>query len=215
MAVEKTVISRGKAKGDSYYNRVAQNYEAKRTQQSWWHVEQDAMQELLAELPRGLEVVDIPFGTGRFVPFYQDNGYRVAGLDASADMIAAAQTALGDRFEGLDVRVGDAGALPFADKSFDLLVSTRFLRDIVVFSDAKKILREFARVTKTYAIIQLGHHRHEGFEPSDDVPMGGWLSAEAVSDLLAENGFRIIEKRHVLSHDKEENDVYHFLCKVT
>jgi SAM-dependent methyltransferase len=109
MAVEKTVISRGKAKGDSYYNRVAQNYEAKRTQQSWWHVEQDAMQELLAELPRGLEVVDIPFGTGRFVPFYQDNGYRVAGLDASADMIAAAQTALGDRFEGLDVRVGPFG----------------------------------------------------------------------------------------------------------
>ena len=87
------------------------------------------------------------------------------------------------------------------------------LRDIIVFRKAKEILKEFARVTSRFAIIQLGHNRSEGFVPDDDVPMGGWLSEHDIVALLKDSGFEVLEKRLVLRHDKEGNDVYHFLCK--
>ena len=170
------VVSKGRPKGDTYYKEIASKYEEKRKKQAWWYVEQDQMAQLLDQLPDGMSVVDIPFGTGRFVPMYRKKGFEIAGLDASEDMISTAQKILGSDFDGIDARVGDAAALPFKDKEFDLLVSTRFLRDIVVFSVAKDILREFARITKKYAIIQLGHNRTTGFTPHENSPMGGWLS---------------------------------------
>ncbi|MGB0966705.1 MAG: class I SAM-dependent methyltransferase [Halocynthiibacter sp.] len=210
---KKTTVLRGKPKGDSYYDDVARNYEVKRQKQAWWHVEQDEMQDLLSKLPDNLSVVDIPFGTGRFVPMYKEKGFTVSGLDASGDMISTAKKILGEDFTGVDARVGDAAALPFKDQEFDLLVSTRFLRDIVVYSVAKKILREFSRVTKQYAIIQLGHNREEGFIPDEDTPMGGSLSEKDTYKLLKDNRFEVIEKRLVLRHDEEGTDIYHFLCK--
>ncbi|MBL6638332.1 MAG: class I SAM-dependent methyltransferase [Planktomarina sp.] len=129
---------------------------------------------------------------------YRKKGFKIAGLDASEDMILTAQNILGSDFDGIDTRVGDAASLPFKDKEFDLLVSTRFLRDIVTFSVAKEILREFARITKKYAIIQLGHNRKTGFVPDENSPMGGWLSEKDLTKLLNSYGFEVVEKRLVL-----------------
>lgn len=213
MEAKKIEISRGKPKGDTYYDSIARNYEVKRKKQAWWHVEQDEMKSLLSELPDGLHVVDIPFGTGRFVPMYLEKGFHVSGLDASGDMISTAKKILGDDFRSVDARVGDAASLPYQDEEFDLLVSTRFLRDIVVYRTAKEILREFSRVTKRYAIIQLGQNRQEGFVPDEGTPMGGSLSEADIYQLLKVNRFEVIEKRLVLSHNKEGTDIYHFLCK--
>lgn len=213
MTQEKQIIKAGKPKGDTYYQRVAKNYEVKRRKQDWWHVEQEQMQELLATLPNGLSVVDIPFGTGRFVPLYREKGFKIAGLDASSDMIGTAKDILGEAFEGVDARVGDAADLPFKDGAFDLLVSTRFLRDIVTFRHAKAILQEFSRVTSQYAIIQLGHNRKGGFVPDEDVPMGGWLSESDTLALLKDHGFEVLQKRPVLKRDDDGTDVFHFLCQ--
>lgn len=213
MTQEKQIIKAGKPKGDTYYKKVAAKYEVKRRKQDWWHVEQEQMQQLLDQLPDGLSVVDIPFGTGRFVPLYREKGYRIAGLDASSDMIETAKSILGDAFTGIDARIGDAADLPFKDGEFDLLVSTRFLRDIVTFRHAKTILKEFARVTDRYAIIQLGHNRKGGFAPDEDVPMGGWLSEADTVALLSDYGFKVLDKRLVLKRDDDGTDVFHFLCQ--
>ena len=208
------IVAKGRPKGDTYYKDIASNYEKKRKKQAWWHVEQEQMAQLLDQLPDGMSVVDIPFGTGRFVPMYRKKGFKISGLDASEDMISTAQKTLGSDFDGIDARVGDAASLPFKDKEFDLLVSTRFLRDIVVFSVAKEILREFARVTKKYAIIQLGHNRKKGFTPHENSPMGGWLSEKELTKLLNGYGFEVVEKRLVLEHNEEGTDIYHILCKM-
>lgn len=213
VADNKTVVSGGKPKGDTYYEDIARNYEVKRQKQAWWHVEHQEMKDLLTQVPDGLSVVDIPFGTGRFVPLYREKGFKISGLDASGDMISTAKKILGDDFTGVDARVGDAAKLPFDDEAFDLLVSTRFLRDIVTFKVAKAILKEFSRVTKSHAVIQLGHNRKDGFTPAEDSPMGGSLSEKDTLRLLKENRFEVIDKRLVLEHDKQGNDVYHFLCK--
>lgn len=202
-------------KGDTYYDRRAQNYDKRRNKQEWWHVEQREMKSLLETLPRGLKVVDIPFGTGRFVPYYAELGYDIYGLDSSDHMIGAAKSALGDLFDGCTTSVGDAADLPFADGEFDLLVSTRFLRDIIVFSHAKRTLAEFARVTSKYAIIQLGNAAKGHEMPADDEIMSSKMSMAAVDEMLIEHGLTPVERRLVKSDDGAEGEIHHILCKKT
>lgn len=199
-------------KGDSYYKGRAQNYNKKRLKQEWWHVEQKEMEELLASLPRNLSVVDIPFGTGRFVPFYDKFGYTISGLDSSSAMIEAARASLGALYDKCSCTVGDAMDLPYKDGAFDLVVSTRFLRDIVTFGMAKKMLAEMARVTSKYAIIQLGNDFKTGRTPNDDEVMGGCFSKAGIDKLLKDNGLKAMERRLVLS-EPEIGEIYHILCE--
>jgi len=199
-------------KGDTYYKGRADNYNKKRLKQDWWHVEQKEMEALLETLPRNLSVVDIPFGTGRFVPFYDKFGYKIAGLDASADMIGAARASLGALYEKCSCTVGDAMELPYKDGAFDLVVSTRFLRDIVTFGMAKTMLAEMARVTSKYAIIQLGNNFDEGRTPGDDEVMGGNLSKAGIEKMLKANGLKVKDRRLVLA-EPEIGEIHHFLCE--
>ena len=200
-------------KGDTYYNERADNYEKRRKKQGWWHVEQEHMQALLDMLPRGLSVVDIPFGTGRFGPYYAERGYKISGLDSSGHRIDAARRALGGLFDDCHCSIGDAARLPFEDEKFDLLVSTRFLRDIVTYDVAKRALAEFSRVTKKYAIIQLGQNPNGDTPLTDADVMAGKMSEEKVTQLLADNKLRVTERR--LVKDDEEGHIYHLLCEKT
>lgn len=210
---DKQIVSRGKPKGDIYYDNVASNYEVRRQKQAWWHVEHKEMKSLLSTLPDGLSVVDVPFGTGRFVKLYREKNFDISGLDASGHMISTAKDILGDDFTGIDARIGSAMNLPFADEQFDLVVSTRFLSDIIVYRDAKKVISEFSRVTKKYAIIQLGQNRGEGFIPGEDSPMGGLMSETDVAEMLEGFNLRILDARLVLEKDADSADMYHFLCE--
>lgn len=198
-------------KGDTYYNDRADNYEKRRKKQGWWHVEQEGMLALLDMLPQGLSVVDIPFGTGRFVPYYVERGYKISGLDSSGHMIDAARRSLGALFDHCHCSIGDAARLPFEDERFDLLVSTRFLRDIITYDVAKRALAEFSRVTKKYAIIQLGQNANGDTPLTDADVMAGKMSEEKVTQLLADNKFRIMERR--LVKDDEEGLIHHILCE--
>ncbi len=203
-----------KVKGDRYYGKTAKNYETIRTKQGWWGVEQKEMQSLLDELPKGLSVVDIPFGTGRFVPYYLERGYKVFGLDSSDEMMAQAHEILGDKMKGVGTFRGFSTDLPFEDGQFDLLVSTRFLRDIITFGDAKKTLAEFARVTKSYAILQIGVRLEEPFRtPGDDEKMGSEMSLVQTSQLLESYGFLIKDSRFVKGVGDKSSEIRHFLCE--
>lgn len=209
-----------KVKGDTYYGRVAENYETRRRKQAWWDVEQTEMktllETLLETLPKRLRVLDVPFGTGRFVPFYKERGFNISGLDASDEMIAQAERLLGPAFRGCKTRTGSAMDLPYEDGAFDLLVSTRFLRDIVTYADARRALREFARVTRRFAIVQLGQSIDGTSRPvAEDAPMGSHFSGAAVDDLLAVNGFAV-RARALVKHDPDQNsEIHHILCEKT
>src|SRR5688572_9163480 len=85
-----------KPKGNQYYGDIADSYLEIREKQEKWQVEQRIMRELLADIPSGLKVLDVPFGTGRFVPFYLEKKMTVHGVDISQDMVCAAEKALGD-----------------------------------------------------------------------------------------------------------------------
>ena len=202
-----------RAKGDRYYGKKAERYETRRKKQAWWHVEQNEMRDLLSGLPNGLSVIDIPFGTGRFVPYYLEKNFKVAGLDASQDMIESARNILGDDIDRCETRVGSAMDLPYEDNEFDLLVSTRFLRDIIVFGDAKRALNEFVRVTRQFLIIQLGEAISGGRTPSDDETWGSSMSSEANEALLKDVGLEILDKRLVKNDAEENSHIHHVLCR--
>ena len=69
----------------------------------------------------GDRVLDLACGSGLALELASLRGATVAGIDASARLIAIAR----DRLPGGDVRVGDMHELPWEDHSFDVVTSFR------------------------------------------------------------------------------------------
>ncbi len=67
----------------------------------------------------GTELVDVACGSGLAVHLAQDRGATVAGIDASAELVAIARA----RSAGADLRLGSMFELPWPDASFDAAVS--------------------------------------------------------------------------------------------
>lgn len=202
--------------GDTYYGDTAHNYLQLRAQQQHWQLEQAAIEALAARFPEGTRVLDVPFGTGRFVPFYLAKGMVVYGLDASEDMLALARKSLGDKYYMCNVQMGDAIRLPYQDNFFDLVVCVRFLSHVVSFSVAKAVLGEIWRVTRSHALLQFRVRRED--VPSTRPPrpfeaMGDRLSQDALVRLLNVYPF-VVETIRPL----ERRNTYYravFLCSKT
>jgi ubiquinone/menaquinone biosynthesis C-methylase UbiE len=104
--------------------------------------------EILGRDQRGLALLDIACGTGRFLSFVKDNYPRlpVAGLDLSPDYLAWARRLLA-RFGGVDLFRANAEALPLADASQDI-VSVIFLFHELPGQVRRHVVAEIARVLK-------------------------------------------------------------------
>ena len=104
-------------------------------------------------------VLDVATGTGLVAEALLARGFRVTGLDQSAEMLALARKRFGDRVELVEA---SADALPFPDASFDHLTFTYLLRYV---DDPAATMRELARVVRpggTVAMLEF------------DVPRGVW-----------------------------------------
>ncbi len=67
----------------------------------------------------GIEILDLACGSGLSVRLADATGARAAGIDASSELIEVARC----RTPGADLRVGSMFELPWADASFDAVVS--------------------------------------------------------------------------------------------
>lgn len=76
---------------------------------------------------RGLRILDVGSGDGVLATRLAQDGARVTGLDASADMIAAARRRAEAAGVEIDLVEGDAGGLPFPAGHFDRVVSVATL----------------------------------------------------------------------------------------
>ncbi len=93
-------------------------------------------------------VLDVPVGTGRMAKRMGARGLDVTGLDASEDMLAVARSAnAAQAYE-----TGRAEDLPFADRSFDAVVSVRLFGHLPTGAKAE-VLKEFRRVARDGAIV--------------------------------------------------------------
>ena len=135
---------------EKYKGEVAHGYDAKREKQAKWHEENRIMRELLADLPRGSSVVDVPVGTGRFIPLYEELGFRVLGLDISDDMLReAAQKAKSD---DTYLRIGNAIELDLPDNTCDVAVCVRLFRWITP-EEVVKVLQGLQRIATKRVIF--------------------------------------------------------------
>src|SRR5688572_6901742 len=76
--------------------------------------------EWLAARARG-RVLEVGVGTGRNLPLYAADG-SVTGIELSPAMLAIARRRAAGLGLDVDLRTGDAQALPFGDESFDTVV---------------------------------------------------------------------------------------------
>lgn len=137
-------------KSTKWYQRknVAEKYDEKRFQRGGMVLDYKEKEIVLSLVePDGKKVLDIATGTGRFAEMLVENGAEVVGLDASSEMLTKGKA---------DYLVGDALHLPFADNSFDITISMRFLH-LLKPQLIDEFVTEVKRVTKEKFVFESLH----------------------------------------------------------
>ena len=155
-------IQNPKAHGaDKYHGAVAEGYDAKREDSPKWKAEQRIIEDMLGDLPAETKVLDVPIGTGRFIEFYREKGFKVLGVDRSDDMLRVASDKVGDA-QNITLLTGDILKLNMlGDKSFDVALMVRLTRWLSP-EDCTKAIHELARVTRKRIVFttRLRHATH-------------------------------------------------------
>lgn len=132
------------------FDRIASKYDETRGYPD------EVMDEILSGLERvlrkGLPILDVGVGTGRFAHPLQARGFMVVGVDVSQKMMAIAKD------KGTENLVcGDACLLPFVDKAFSHSMSVHVMH---LISSWKCALAEIARVT-TESFVSVAFEKEE------------------------------------------------------
>lgn len=100
----------------------------------------------VAKVRPGERVLDLATGTGITAIAARERGAKVVGVDLTPELVAIARSKAADAgFSDIDFQEGDAEALPFADASFDVVLSTC---GHMFAPDQPKVAAELARVTR-------------------------------------------------------------------
>jgi ubiquinone/menaquinone biosynthesis C-methylase UbiE len=145
-----------------YRGKKAATYEAVRSKQRRWSLENRAVAKLLPA--DCISVLDCPVGTGRFLPLYADRGIPVVqGVDVSDEMLALARHKVAramrvykkQKLSGMiALERGYADALRWSDHSFDVVVCVRFL-DLIEELSMRQVVREACRVAQRAVILTI------------------------------------------------------------
>jgi ubiquinone/menaquinone biosynthesis C-methylase UbiE len=130
-----------------YYDAFAADYERERG-----HNDPGGYHELLDELEagyvrrfgQGRDVLEVGCGTGLILLRLREFARQARGVDLSPGMLEKAKQ------RGLDVSLGSATALPFADNLFDVTCSFKVLAHVPEIETA---LAEMARVTRPGGMV--------------------------------------------------------------
>ena len=108
---------------------------------------------VLEHCPRG-KGLDVGCGTGRLAGRLARAGYSMAGVDPSEGMLEVL------RAHAPEVRaqVASGTALPFADASFDLVLSVAVLHHIADAGEVRRTLAEMVRVTRPGGRVLVWDH---------------------------------------------------------
>jgi len=103
----------------------------------------------------GVSVADVGCGSGIFCGMAAGRGARVGGVDAAEALIAIAR----ERVPEGDFRVGEMEALPYPDRSFDLVTGFSAFQ---FAADPAGAVREASRVSRTGKVVMavFGDPRH-------------------------------------------------------
>ena len=167
-------------RGDAFnYDDVAERY-VRQVDTNPYNAEYERP-ALLALLPpvAGRDVLDAGCGAGWYAERLVDAGARVTGVDASAAMVGHARRRVGDR---VAFHVHDLAApLPFADASFDVVLSAlvlHYLRDLA------PTLAEFRRVLRPDGTLVFSTHHpcHEAVRLASEGHDVDYFATEPVEE---------------------------------
>ncbi len=99
------------------------------------------LDSLLPSVGTGKRLLDVGCGTGHHMARMRARGFDASGVDGSPEMLAFAR----QNNPGSDIRPSDVDTLPFADASFDVVMSIEVLRYV---PDPHGAIREMARVLR-------------------------------------------------------------------
>lgn len=141
-------------------------------------------------LPEGnnKRLLDVGCNWGRWTVAAARKGYKSVGLDPSIDAVLAARRVANQMSVDVDLLVGDARFLPFADDSFETVFCYSVLQHFSK-ENARISLDEVARVLKKegtsliqmpnkYGIRQYQQHRRRGFTEGEGFEVRYWTPAE-------------------------------------
>lgn len=98
----------------------------------------------------GRPILDVGTGTGRAALLFARGGAVVTAVDASEEMLAEARRRAAEENAAIRFQIGDAHALDFSDRSYDVVVS---LRVIMHAPEWRRCLAEFCRVADRLVIF--------------------------------------------------------------
>jgi len=121
------------------WQRVANKYDS-----TWSRSTRQFIPPLLdlAEVAAGMKILDVGCGPGYVAAAAAERAAEVTGLDFSSEMVSIAKTL----FPRLSFQVGDAQQLPFADASFDRVLTSFALLHV---SDPERACAEACRVLRS------------------------------------------------------------------
>ncbi len=103
------------------------------------------------DLKKCESVLDIGCGTGALYKALHDRGIKVTGVETSRGMLSQARRKLAD-IEARCLEVRPGGSLPFADRSFDLVI-TSYVAHGLEKDDRLVFYREMQRLAKKMVIV--------------------------------------------------------------
>lgn len=120
----------------------------------------------VARIRPGERVLDLATGTGITAIAARERGAQVTGVDLTPELVSVARSKASNAgFSDIDFQEGDAEALPFADATFDVVVSTC---GHMFAPDQPKVAAELARVTRPGGRVVFLAWTPEG-------GLGGWF----------------------------------------
>jgi SAM-dependent methyltransferase len=100
---------------------------------------------------RGARILDIGSAAGDNAIGLKARGYSVTTLEIDPNLVARFRAR--PESEGIDIREGDATAMPYADDSFDGAILLEVIEHV---PDTTRLLQEIKRVLKPGAILCIG-----------------------------------------------------------
>jgi ubiquinone/menaquinone biosynthesis C-methylase UbiE len=146
----------------------------------------------LARVQPGEQVLDVGCGTGTLALNVQrrvGTGGQVAGIDPSVQQIARARAKAARRHAPTEFRVGAIEQLPFADQTFDVVLSTLMLHHVGA-GLKRQGLAEIARVLKPGGRLVIADftRKQDRQGPATHFHAGG-SGLDELTALVAEAGF--------------------------
>jgi SAM-dependent methyltransferase len=157
-------------------------------EENYWFRRHEVVYQRLTDRCVGFDVLEAGAGEGYGADLITGVARRVVGLDYDESAVAHVRA----RYPRVDMRHGNLAELPLADGEFDVVVNFQVIEHLW---DQGQFVAECHRVLRPSGVLMMSTPNRITFSPGRDTPINPFhtreLNAAELTDLLAENGFRI------------------------